>query len=616
MDLSGTSVLLGEKPKPKPKKRHTFDKRVAPSPTPPVDAWAWHDGGCDEADATPTPRSRISLERTAALLGLSRTRSDLGLSRARPDPWVVKDRASPFTRQSRSSPTKQQKRYPSPPTPDVLSSSLPVEPSRSTVVEAASPKEPVEADELRLELAAAHSQIEQLELHLETLHGRATAAKLASEEAQQRGTPWKQAQERRFFLASRGAATRADYAGEDMQLLLEQAILASRRRVASALDEAARVRAESEKADVDAQTSLELAFAGCVQTTTAEHQARMATRKLMNRTNTIAGRLRHALLRLEDEATAAQSTHAADMRSQAARLLAERDAVLATFATALHESEYDGTVSISGLLAQLRRLEETRSSEVASRDATIGRLQAALEQTEERLRREHEGRVRERERLSMHVRTLLAEVGTLEAALAASEPKHFVDVACLTGALHHEEGQRWGELEEQRDALAAAEDQTRRQAEWYERKLKGVRKEHAERVTTMRASIREHEDAKVAVSTRLESAIKKLETDKEIESSAYIKRVERLSAEIERLRCGTATGKRKAYFNKIKKGLAGAMGRALDSEDAGAGGEESDKLEGVPMYARHLAAKLGDGKLLSVEELATLKAAAQGPVPR
>ena len=122
-----------------------------------------------------------------------------------------------------------------------------------------------------------------------------------------------------------------------------------------------------------------------------------------------------------------------------------------------------------------------------------------------------------------------------------------------------------------------------------------------------------------------QTQIRKLETDKEIEATSYIRRVEKLSSDIERLRCNTATGRRKAYFNKIKRGLATAMGRgsadasnltsraSADTRAEGADDEDDDEagLEHVPFYQRHLAAKLAEGKLLSADELESLRAPPQ-----
>ena len=60
--------------------------------------------------------------------------------------------------------------------------------------------------------------------------------------------------------------------------------------------------------------------------------------------------------------------------------------------------------------------------------------------------------------------------------------------------------------------LAAQRQQTATQAQWYEGKLKGVRKESAEKASMLSRSIKEEVEQKVALEARMEVAPRSLES--------------------------------------------------------------------------------------------------------
>lgn len=516
----------------------------------------------------------------------------------------------------------------------------------------------------RVELARVReeltTQLERARLELETHKGRMVATKVAGEEAHLRGVPWSHVDARRLYAAARAPPSRGAFASPELAEVMAQALPATSRRVAEALSSAASVRAESEKADAESKAALELDFAAMVQTGTAEHQARLTTRAMMARSHRTTTKLRAALLHLEEEATVAQSCHAADVRRLAARLSAEREMMLVVFAEALASSESDetaGSLSVSRLLEQLRAEYDERAHETRVHGAEMLQLHRALAISQDELRRERHERYRERTEFECTAggrnSCLARELPPLERALARALAERAVDVATLRSELRHEEAQRWDELGALTKQLEDAQQQTKVQAQWYESKLKQLRTESGEKESLFKRRMQADYEEKVALEARLESQIRKLETDRQLESKMYIRRVEKLSTDIEQLRCDSTSGRRKAYFRKIKEGLVAlGGGRTKDettkdettkdggvahgvasrsrsesptsraptsradettsrggsrlSSNGGRSAEDDDAY--VEVTALHdLVAKLAEGKLLRAQELAALR---------
>jgi hypothetical protein len=494
------------------------------------------------------------------------------------------------------------------------------------------------------------TQLDRARLELETHKGRTVATKVAGEEANLRGVPWSHVDARRLYAAARAPPSRGAFASPELAEVLAQALPATSRRVAEALSSAASVRAESEKADLESKAALELDFAAMVQTGTAEHQARLTTRAMMARSHRTTTKLRAALLHLEEEATAAQSCHAADVRRLAARLTAEREMMQVVFAEALASSESDetaGSLSVSRLLEQLRDERDERAHETRVHGAEMLQLHRALAISQDELRRERLERYRERTEFECTAggrnSCLARELPPLERALAMALAERAVAVKTLRSELRHEEAQRWDELGALTKQHEDAQQQTRVQAQWYESQLKHLRTESGEKESLFKRRMQADYEEKVALEARLESQIRKLETDRQLESKMYIRRVEKLSSDIEQLRCDSTSGRRKAYFRKIKEGLValgggrtkeettkdggvahGVASRSRTASPASRGGsrpsspgargwepggrsaEDDDAYEEVTAL-HDLVAKLAEGKLLRAQELAALR---------
>ena len=189
------------------------------------------------------------------------------------------------------------------------------------------------------ELRAATDTLEQQTLELNTLRGRATALKAASDAAAASGSPLGRHDLRRFNELPKSGDAARSVASEDLRELLDLAIIATSRRVNDALAQAAWARSESERA-------CEAGNAGVEQAFLPHDPGRTAARALLVQLQRSAAKLRSATQKLEDEAASAQTTHAADVRSLSARLIAQRDAAEAILLKELTTTETEGELSI------------------------------------------------------------------------------------------------------------------------------------------------------------------------------------------------------------------------------------------------------------------------------
>ena len=116
------------------------------------------------------------------------------------------------------------------------------------------------AERAESELSKASARTSELRLEIKTLHGRSTAFKLASGEASREGRSWDVGDCRRFSMVSKGPP---DFACDGLREMLDQARRAVDRRMCEAISEAAKARAESERAGSEGELNLEAAFAKC-----------------------------------------------------------------------------------------------------------------------------------------------------------------------------------------------------------------------------------------------------------------------------------------------------------------------------------------------------------------
>ena len=578
--MLGASIGLSPKPRPKPKAKH----RVAPSP--PEDFEFYHEASYVPSSPAPFSTGRkigINLERTAQMLGLTRTASSPGLSphgsSARHNMHLEGWNSSPggyrtspgFGPRGADAGQQQRRRRARRRMPhrafvaDVASSDeeTMVDSSTKNLAPAANASAVEAADmeraeallsESRLALAATQHIVERQRLEIATLKGRGTALKLAGEEATRLGRAWSQADVRRYHTVPRAENNRISFADDDLRELVDQAIVATDRRVRSAVSEAARCRVESEKAESDALAQLELDLASIVQTSEAEYQSRMATRALLARSNRTAAKLRAALLKLEEEASAAASVRASDIRSVAARLVAQREAIATTLTDTLHLAEEHGAHSVRGLSDELERVHAARAADVATRDAEIDRLRAALAAAKERLVSEQRSRTAEVGRLEGRIGSLRDEMASLaQRTVTEVNPLGAVQVGLLQSELRAEEGARRDVITSLQAQIGEiVEERARAKAAW-DAKLQATLGDG------MVTRDRLHEQIK-AVEAERATAVAKLKARLSRESEAHAHeaamlraRLERLTAEVTQLRANSTSGRRRLYWASMKK---------------------------------------------------------------
>ena len=311
--------------------------------------------------------------------------------------------------------------------------------------------ERAEADMQRLhvELTKANERLRRQKIQIDTLNGRSAAMRLVTAEPSQRGQSWNAQNVRRFTALPRGPP---DFTNDALRELLDQAEQAAARRVRDAVAEGTRARAESEKADTikssqetEVEANLEDALAK-VKDPIAELAARAAVVKLINKTNKMTVKLRGVLRCLEEEVTAAQLTHAADLRSLAARLVAQRDASTSVVLAEIEHAESHG----KNWIASLHDRERAMRGEIESQDVTIGELRSELAGTQRTLREERCARRAEGERAVKDRKILSTEIGRIEARHAVGLREGCAHPAALATELMHEEEERTA------DAAAAA----------------------------------------------------------------------------------------------------------------------------------------------------------------
>lgn len=270
----------------------------------------------------------------------------------------------------------------------------------------------------RRELRKATQRMEQQDLQLRTLQGRTTAIKVARDEANHGGAPWTKAAIRRFKFLPGGPP---DFANDALREMLDQAVLGADRRLEEALGEAATSRDHTLAAEQESDARVAEACRS-FKDPNAEMAVRQAARAYCIRSNKSAMRLRAAMQRLEEEVVLTQSVRAADVRSLAARLVAQRDAVTASVVLELERAEITGANSIKAMEdanAQLRQelstMREQNDHSVQGLEDKVASLEKALSETEAELREERRGRARDRQRFVSESSLMGSELGHLEA---------------------------------------------------------------------------------------------------------------------------------------------------------------------------------------------------------
>ena len=303
--------------------------------------------------------------------------------------------------------------------------------------------------------------------------------------------------------------------------------------------------------------------------------AKLVARALLVQTHRNATRLRAVVGRLEHEASLAQSTHVADVRSLSDRLVARHEAHQALLLVELERADFAWASAVSALEGRMTDIRRSWASEVHARDLELHRRQAQLDALATKLEEVEERRTFESRIAATDGRTLKAEVVRLEQALDTARLEHGrlekekqkLIVQCVNQSadasapackcsprrpslphrcvnqsadagsanaglqqLLRQEQQARAEMQERADGLLAIEKEQRRAREIElqheiarERKASEVREAHM-----LKAYTALQED-KAAMELTLNTKLKRLETIKEQEKAVLRARVDRLS---------------------------------------------------------------------------------------
>ena len=394
------------------------------------------------------------------------------------------------------------------------------------------------------DLIRAQARIEQQRLQIATLSGRGTAHKIASEEASRTGASWNISDVKRFSLLPQGPA---DFVNDALREMLDQALVGVDRRVREAVAQGAKARSEADRAEGEGEANLEAAYSKCKEPA-AEHAVRQASRALFIKSGRCLKNLRVACKRLEEEAAAAQATHAADMRSMGARLVAQRDAITHTLLDELQKAEFDGAVSIRGLHETIGQLR----GDVESRDAELAELRELLVDTQGRLKDEKIARQREYERFTKEVKTLKGEVSRLGDKLQWTERDFAVGNLAISAELARTES----ELAEEAQACANAMSQTTGEANaavrLAEERLKALRIEARQMHHNMSASYRELEEAKMEQEQEHTAMLLLRENEVAKERAFLRSKIDSLGKQVMHLRSSSSRGRAMLYWSSMK----------------------------------------------------------------
>jgi hypothetical protein len=380
----------------------------------------------------------------------------------------------------------------------------------------------------RLELSAAASRIEAQQAELASLHGRSTALKLASSEGR-----WSPDEARRFS----GALVRdRTFRGEDLRVLLEQAVVASRRRTSAAIEEAQAARVESERTESSGAKSVE----GSLQGLEAEERAR--ARAVLVGSNRATIRLRGASLKLESEARASERVHAAEVRAVAARLVAEREALVSAVLCELNVAEAE--------MASLVESNERLAAGVSERDRDVTRLQRELGFTREALIKQE----RVGSDLMRESGELRAEAARIAAELNWVQREGDALRRCLTNDLSHaDEGLTTASKASAAQAERAELERTAL-VNKYEARIASMSEQSSGDVELLKERLRklglDYHQLERSMHEKMRLTTHK--KDKEINHLRF--RVERLSQQVLGLKANSSSGRRALYWANVQNG--------------------------------------------------------------
>ena len=423
-------------------------------------------------------------------------------------------------------------------------------------------QEPVEL--LKQNLDAALARIEEMDLELATFQGREIALHVARDDATKRGRPWTKAEVRRFkFLPSIPVGFESDALRE----LLDRALPGVRKRVVNALRDGVRARDHAYHAHTESTRALDEA-AAAFKDPNAEHLIRQAARAYAHRAHKTCGLLIATLRTLEEEAAMAQSVHAADMRSLATRLMAQRDAAAACITLELEDAEIHGGHSMAGLQKQLDLVQEQGAAQIAARDAQIRHLQEQLAETQAAHEAEKVGRFFDQQRNALELGLMRLTVDGLESDLGHSDAdlvRTSAERRFMAAELASEERARELDAKAAHQCLLDEEAKRLSERREVEKKLNislqanglAQQAEQAEKEAVYRKA--------EALEAGLRGQLKRLRAAKESETTALQSKIHLLSSQVSALRASKSVRRSYLYFGSM------VSMKAKRAEEAGDG---------------------------------------------
>jgi len=377
------------------------------------------------------------------------------------------------------------------------------------------------------------------------------------------GSAWSVEDEIRFAaLQKQGEEARHS---EGLRELLDLATVATARRVMDAARDVAHNRAESDRADRESILNLEAAF-------NPSDPARLVARALLAQSHRTAANLRRGVEKLEQEASLALETHAADVKSLSDRLVAKYEAHERLLLQSLSEAESGGRQSISSLQAEIVRIERDRASEISSRDEELSRRQARVEELETALSEEQQWRRFESRNSGTELRSLKQEVARLEVEVDREKKERAQDayhlgIQLATASAEagnstkgfdqklREAQVAYAELQERSEGLLAIEkQQNRAKRKELEQQLAAALASKQKREGELLRVLDSLQADKETMELKLNTQLKRLEAVKEQEKAVLRARVDRLSKlQDKALEAGGSTKARAIlFYDKLK----------------------------------------------------------------
>ena len=321
--------------------------------------------------------------------------------------------------------------------------------------------------------------------------------------------------------------------------------------MADALKEARWAREHSIVAEAEGVARLDEAAAQ-FKDPNAERLVKQAARAHSLRAGKTCGLLRSVLGQLEEEAAAAQRIHASDMRSMAARLVAQRDAITASVLSDLEDAETNGAHSILGLQQELRALREESAGQLDARDAEIDALRVQLATVRAELVEETLARRRDQERSDLELRIMRRPIDELEFGLgngAADLIRSLRERQVIALELSSEESARAADAREHRRQQTNTEAAKLSERRDMEKKLNTQLAANGLKQQAEKAEMAALEEKAKALEAGMAGQIKRLKIQKASESRSLQAKIDLLAQQVVALRSSKSIRRSYLYWS-------------------------------------------------------------------